>query len=131
MDFTLRRRSLHYLLVPLGLLLAGYVALGLWIGHDVQATARDAQARYGGTTVVALSRLVDDAGRPLRARDRAVWALGQIGDPAALPVLERQVTGLPCDHGSALCQHELSKAIAACQGGLNLAAVVWRRFYDC
>lgn len=126
MDCELRRRPLRFVLIPLALVGAAYVGLGLWIGGDVRAVARGAQARFGGDPVTALAALAADPAAPLGERNRAVWALGQLGDPAALPVLERLHADAACRHDGAICQHEVRKALAACRGGFNLTAIVWR-----
>jgi len=80
-----------------------------------------------GDPVLALMAYVDSPRNPVRERDRAVWALGQLGDPRALSVLEKHRSGEPCEHGKKLCQHELEKAVKLCRGAPNVAAWVWRR----
>jgi len=62
----------------------------------------------------------------LRKRNLAVWALGQIGDKRALPVLNQFYTGGPCDHDHYLWQGELQKAIKLCQGSFNASAWLLR-----
>ncbi len=128
MTRVFRRQPLRIILIPLAVVLAIYVGIGVWIGRDVRSTAREAQARFTGAPVTALCTLVADQNVGFELRNRAVWALGQLGDPAALPVLEPLYTGgAECRHDSALCQHELRKAILGCRGGVNLTALVWRR----
>jgi hypothetical protein len=80
-----------------------------------------------GDPVAALLAYVVDEENGLRERDRAIWALGQLGDARALPLLEGLATGAPCGHEHGLCQHGIEKAIAACRGGTNLPANLWRR----
>lgn len=126
MTREIRRQPLRLLLIPLAVVLAVYVGIGVWIGNDVRAVSRAAQARCQGAPVVALCALAADPEVGHDLRNRAVWALGQLGDPAALPVLEPLYTGAACAHDGGLCQHELRKAIIACRGGLNLTALVWR-----
>jgi hypothetical protein len=121
-----RRRRCFYVLIPLGALLAAYVAIGMWIGTDVREAAATAQARFGGDPVAALCALAESDREPLELRNRSVWAIGQIGDPSALPHLERLRTGAPCVHDREVCQREVEKAIAACRGSFNAAAPVWR-----
>ena len=52
-------------------------------------------------------------------RNEAVWALGQLRDPRALPVLESayasSYAGTPCNPNLFLCQYGLDKAIEACE----------------
>ncbi len=127
MTRVFRRQPLRVILIPLAVVLAIYVGIGIWIGRDVRSAAREAQTRFTGAPVTALCALVADQHAGYELRNRAVWALGQLGDPAALPVLEPLYTGAECHHDSALCQHELRKAILGCRGGVNVTALVWRR----
>jgi len=59
---------------------------------------------------------------PLAERNRAVWALGELEDRAALPVLRHYHTGARCDHAAGLCQYELGKAIQKIEGTWGLRA---------
>jgi len=73
--------------------------------------------------VTALLFFVQDETQPLAERNRAVWALGQMRNPRAIPVLEAQVKD-ECRHGEDLCQEELEKALALCAGdGIDLLRV--------
>ena len=64
--------------------------------------------------IEALMVCVADGQQPLERRNRAIWALGQLRDARALPLLKSCVKD-QCDHGVDLCQHELTKAIALCE----------------
>jgi hypothetical protein len=106
-----------------------FVLLSLTIGYHVRAASSKAIAEHSGDRVTALMAYVSSDSHSLRDRNRATWALGQLGDARALPLLERlhaQHEGEPCDHDRYLCQHELNKAIRACSGGTNLSALIWR-----
>jgi hypothetical protein len=98
------------------LLYGGFAGL-VW---RVQADAHEHGARatedFPGDEVEALSALVQSQQRTLAERNHAVWALGQIGDSRALPVLETFYTGQPCQHDRFICQKELRKAIDRCRG---------------
>ena len=59
-------------------------------------------------------------------RNRAIWALGQLGSSRALPALQSLLTGGPCDHDKLICQHEVESALKGCDGSLNIGAVIWR-----
>ena len=116
------------LLVPVAvvLLLAAVPVLSWKIGHDVHAAAGAAVGEFGGHPVIALQHVACDEARPLRERNRAVWALGQLGDPSALPALESLATGEECRHDEYVCQRGVQKAIAGCRGAPNVTAVFWR-----
>jgi hypothetical protein len=127
MTRPLRPMPLRILLIPLGVVLTAYLGIGLLIGSDVRQVSRTAQSRFAGAPVTALCALATDENVAFDLRNRAVWALGQLGDPAALPVLEPLYTGAECHHDRALCQHELHKAITGCRGAVNVTALIWRR----
>ena len=65
---------------------------------------------------MALIEYMNSESHPLKERNRAVWALGRLRDPRALPALEGVYTGDLCEHARFLCQYELEKAIKRCGG---------------
>ena len=102
------------------------ITIFLWVCFDIRAGVKEISAeatqQYPGDRVEALITYVNSENKSLRQRNRAVWALGQIGDKRALPTLDKSYTGGPCDHDSLLCQHELKKAIKLCKGSFNATA---------
>lgn len=112
----------------IGLVLIAAFAVGTtWVIESaVHAASEAALAERPGDPVTALMAYVESPAHTLQARNRAVWALGQLADARALPVLEKHVTGRPCEHDRALCQYELSKAIRLCRGTPNVLASIWR-----
>jgi hypothetical protein len=108
------------------LVIVALLAVSWAIGSGVQAATRVAVREHGGDGISALMAYVESPSRSLGDRNRAVWALGQLGDARALTVLEKHYAGKPCDHSRLLCQTELKKAIHLCRGGLNVSALVWR-----
>jgi HEAT repeat protein len=112
----------------IGLVLVTALWLGSsWlIGSGVHAASEAALLGHPGDRVLALMAYVESPTHSLRERNRAVWALGQLGDARALPVLETHFTGRDCEHDRALCQDELRKAIRLCRGATNISAFVWR-----
>ena len=98
----------------------------LWVGFDIRSGVKqisaEATQQYPGDRVEALIAYVKSEDHSLRKRNLAVWALGQIGDKRALPMLTASYTSRPCNHDSLLCQHELQKAINLCQGDINATA---------
>jgi hypothetical protein len=117
------RRRIRTLLIPLALVAATYVGIGLRIGHDVRRIAAGAAVRYPGDMVASLAACAADEAAPAARRTEAVWALGQLGDPAALPLLERL-------HAHAAFRDEVRKAIRGCRGNFNVTAAIWRRSLD-
>lgn len=101
-------------------------AVYLWACFSIRSSVSEITAmavrEYPGDKIEALMTYVDSPNHSLRQRNRAVWALGQIGDARALPVLEKFRTGKPCDHDATLCQREVEKAIEACNGAFNATA---------
>jgi hypothetical protein len=103
----------------LALALGAYVSLaGLqwWIQGEAHKVAAISMRAHAGDEVTALTAFVTSETHGLDERNDAVWALGQLADPRALPGLEQFHTGEPCDHATSLCQYELEKAIARCRG---------------
>ena len=76
-----------------------------------RAVGNRAAARFGGDRINGLTLLVGCTRCPLPERDMAVWALGELRDRRALPLLKARYSGAKCDHTAGLCQYELGKAI--------------------
>ncbi len=117
------RRAVVIALVLIAALVLGTTWL---IGSGVHAASEAALLERPGDGALALMAYIESPKHTLRERNRAVWALGQLGDARALPVLEKHFTGRECEHGRALCQHELRKAIRLCRGATNISAFIWR-----
>ena len=86
------------------------------IAEGVHAVTEAALRDQPGDRVLALVAYVESPAHTLRDRNRAVWALGRLGDARALPILQKHFTGAKCDHARRLCQYELRKAIKLCSG---------------
>jgi len=103
-----------------------------WIGYEVKQQCKDAKEQYlsqDGDCVTALIHLLNDEGKGFKARNSAIWALGQLGDARALPVLQSYYTGnIPPREplSKTISQYELKKAIQLTNGGLNISAIIWR-----
>ncbi len=121
--FVIVKKVLVYgTLSCLAFLLAAFVMICFSIRSSVKKISAEATQQYPGDRIEALITYVKSENHSLRQRNRAVWALGQIGDERALPVLEKSYTGGPCDHDNLLCQGELQKAIKLCKGSFNATA---------
>jgi len=103
-------------LVFLAVLYGGFVGIVWWAQGKAHEVALRATQVFPGDEVEALMALAESEHRPLADRNRAVWALGQLGDERALPMLKRFDTGRACDHSRLLCQKELRKAMDRCSG---------------
>lgn len=110
-----------------------FVIACTWIGYDVKQKCRDAKYQYGGNCTEALISLLNDSSRGFRDRNSAIWALGQLGDSNALPVLQEYYTGDIPDReplDKVISQYELKKAVALTSGGKNITAIFWRYNID-
>ena len=115
--------------VGISIFLLFFIIACSWIGYEVKDQCQEAKIEYNGNCVESLIKLLDDKNQGFRARNDAVWALGQLGDSRALPVLQSYYTGnIPkresLDRG--ISQYELKKAIDLAGGGLNISAFCWR-----
>ena len=100
-----------------------------WIGYEVKIACEGAKRYKEGDCVEALMAVVDDEKMGFWERNRAIWALGQLGDERALQVFEKYYIGEIPEReplGEMISQYELRKAIRLAEGGVNLSAWVWR-----
>ena len=109
-------------------LLLAYGSVCLVIGAGVSDVVHAARRGFPGNSTDVLISVAGSADFPLKLRNRAIWALGQLGDFRALAPLESLKTGKPCDHAAAVCQYELRKAIRQCRGGVNITRWAWKPF---
>jgi hypothetical protein len=72
------------------------LADGWVIGSSLRLFSRNAQSRFPGNRSEALISLVKCQSCDRRDRNRAVWALGQLDDQRAIPVLESCSGANPC-----------------------------------
>ena len=83
--------------------------------RDISGQARLARPDAADDVTALLAWVADDS-LPVAERNRGVWALGQLRDPRALPLL-LSLEVETCRHGQDICQHELQKAVALCKDG--------------
>jgi hypothetical protein len=115
-DSRPRVRTWIIALVTLVVLYSALAGLAWWVRLGAHDVAVQAQHDFAGDEVQALLGVVQSERHSLTDRNRAVYALGLIGDARALPVLQRFYTGGDCDHARLLCQKELHKALDRCNG---------------
>ena len=123
-------RVLGYLaILGISLFVMLFVVSSSWIGYNVKNKCTSAISHYGGDCVEALSTQLLDESLDYGARNSTIWALGEIGDRRALPVLESLFTGDIPARGSwdgSLSQYEMQKAIKLIKSGFNLTHWAWR-----
>lgn len=99
------------------------------IHSSVETTVRSAQSRHAGDAVEALISLIESDSATFREKNRAIWALGQIGDKRALPVLEQLDTGevqvKPYDPDRYIVLYSVRKAIKQIRGDLSLTRWIY------
>ena len=108
------------------ILISLFCAAELMIGSGVSKYCEQAQAKFRGDRIEALMEMVNCEACTLDDRNHAVWALGQLSDSRALPVLERYYTGEPCNHNYRLCQYELKKALSRVRSGSHYEIAFWK-----
>jgi len=123
---VINRTRIGIALIPIVLAFA-YLGISVSIGLGVRSIGETALRSFSGDRVLALMQLVESERHGMRERNRAIWALGQLGDPRALPLLRKHFTGGESDERTELSQYEMKKAIALCEGETNISAFVWRR----
>lgn len=90
---------------------ADLMIAGLMIGPGVRSFSETAQAQFPGKRIEALMAMVDCESCSLQDRNNAVWALGQLDDPCALPVLEKYYAGAKGYQPNNLSQDRLRIAL--------------------
>lgn len=105
--------------------LAVFCILAGEIAFEVKRISIKAEARYHDNRTDSLVMLVDCNLCPLTDRNRAVWALGRLQEPRAIPVLRGHLTNRPCNHAHDLCQREIRKALELIEDRGTLHARFW------
>lgn len=135
MNFKKRLKKLFFFVTAIGIsiFLLFFVIGCTWIGNDVKTRCQDAKSQYGGDCTEALISQLKDENQGFKARNSAIWALGQLGESKALPVLQSFYTGNIPERESlnkGISQYELKKAINLTSGGRNITAIFWRYGID-
>jgi hypothetical protein len=110
----------------LGFLVIAFLLICFIIGSGVHSISTMALREHPGDKIAALMVVVESEHHTYRDRNRAIWALGQLGDPRALPLLQKHYTGKASNEKNELSQYELENAIMLCNGATNIGAYVWR-----
>lgn len=128
--FKIKKIIFYGAVIGINLLILLFIISCVWIGYDVKSHCRQTQQDYGGDTCSqSMISLVQDQTRSFSSRNSAIWVLGQLGNPEALPVLKGLYTGYIPEKeplNEVISQYELKKAIKLTNGGINLTAIFWR-----
>lgn len=127
---NLKTKFLYLLAIGASIFLLFLMITGVWIGHEAKKLCQEAKWEYKQEDCVeALMMTLNDEKQGYRTRNHAIWALGQLGDDRALPVLQKYYTDNIPDReplDEMISQYELKKAINLTSGGLNIIAWMWR-----
>ncbi|MCB1184770.1 HEAT repeat domain-containing protein [bacterium] len=126
MNRNVRRYAWRALLLGLVLVVGGAAATSLVIGRQVRGAVAAAQSWEPGDPVEALLAVATSPDYAVAERNRAVWALGQLGDSRAVAPLATLLPHTNCEHGQDVCRRKLEQAIELCEGAPNVGAVLWR-----
>lgn len=102
--------------------------ISAWVSFTTASTCQRAQKNSPSSDcVTALTARLSDESQSYSDRNDAIWALGQLGDERALPVLQQHFTGqIPQQEpwNETLSQYELQKAIGLLNGGWNITSLL-------
>jgi hypothetical protein len=125
----LKQNFFYLIIAGVVIFLLFFMATGILIGNQVKKSCQQAQTIYQSDCVNSLILFLNDETQSFQQRNSAIWALGQLGDRRALPVLQKYYTGNIINKErleKTISQYELKKAINLAEGGLNITAVFWR-----
>jgi len=101
------------------------------IYRQVYRITSAAKSEFSGDAIQALSSLIESHNHGFEEKNTAIWALGQLADPKALPFLEKLnaeagAHAVPFDRSGGLSKYEIEKAIKWCRKG-NLTSWMYRK----
>jgi len=129
---AIKEKLFYFIAIGISIFFLFFFITTVWIGYETNNLCQNAKWQHGGDCMEALITQLEDEHQGFRDRNHAVWALGQMGDERALPILKKYYTGKiprrePLDE--MISQYELKKAINLVGGGTNIGAWIWRSFY--
>jgi hypothetical protein len=127
----MKRIILWILLAGLAILLGSACYTFNRIYRQVDMITTLAKKEFPGNAVEALGGLIASDAYGFEEKNTAIWALGQLADPEALPVLETlnsvaEDDSVPFDRSSGLSKYEIEKAIKWCRKG-NLTSWMYNK----
>jgi hypothetical protein len=102
------------------------------IYRGVKSACLEAQKEYEEDCVNSLELVLTSDEKTFGQKNTAIWALGQLADKRALPLLERLYTGnIPKKESwdEVISQYELSKAIKWCRQG-NISSWMYKNGFQ-
>ena len=99
----------------IGCIIILFAGISGTVSTEIDAICEEACAKYPGTKAEYLITYREKT-NDLKKKNKAVWALGELRDKKALPILEALYTGAPCDHSRYVYQKEVKKAIKKIKG---------------
>ncbi len=128
-SFNWKKIALYTIVIGLVCFLVLLTITLHWISSDVRAHCEKAKLKYKGDCVEALVKYLETEQITFKEKNNVIWALGEIGDKRAIPMLQKFVTGelcdKPCDTSINICQYGVEKAIKLCKG-FNVVSYVWK-----
>jgi hypothetical protein len=104
-------KYLRALLILVIVLIVLTVGVHLFAGFLVRGFSHKAQTQFPGTRVDSLIATLECSSCSTQDRNHAIWALGQLDDPRALPVLEKYYVGTKGNNPQNLDQEKLQDEI--------------------
>jgi len=122
---------LYLCIIGISIFVLFFIITCTWIGYEIKSVCREAKNTYGAKLNCSqvLAKTLDDNKQSFKNKNDAIWALGQIGNPDSLPILQKYYTGIiPAREPlyRTISQYELKKAINLVNGGTNISAFIWR-----
>lgn len=126
----LKRMIIYLISIGFSVLIVLYGIITTIIFLDVKEICTKAANEFEGDAVEVNIKLLQSDIHSYIEKNDAVWALGQIGDHRALPLLEKLYTGVPCEKpcrkDDKICQYQLETAIKSCRGGFSMTKWTYR-----
>lgn len=113
MNFISRKNLVITLVI---FFLFSWLAIKVIIAISTVNTIKDAKSSFCGDSVEALCSMALTDTISLERRNKAIWALGQLKDQRAIPVLNSLLTDQKCDHEKYVCQRKVKKSIKKIEG---------------
>lgn len=126
------KRFIIWVLVAGFVIFLGSAAYTFQLIHkQVSGITTLARSEYPGDALEALCSLVRSEDFGFEDKNSAIWALGQLADPEALPFLEQlnaltAEDAVPFDRSGGLSKYEIERAIKWCKNG-NLTSWMYKK----